>query len=112
MFGTVITKIGGLRHVWYYYTEYQYYTVEEARPKIHIIAPFPNASCMHCHSTDVPIWREVDEHAAALDDLREGTISCASAACHGPPHPPAPGEEEEGEGEATARADAQRSVTR
>lgn len=94
MFGTIVTKIGGMRHVWYYYTEYQYYTVEEARPKIHINTPFPNSSCMHCHSTDVPIWREVDEHAAALEDVRSGEVSCASVPCHGPPHPPAPGRDD------------------
>ncbi len=87
MFGTVVTKIGGLEHVWFYYTEYQFLTIDEALPRIQIYEPFPNSSCIQCHSTDVPVWNKVNEHAAALDDLRSGTISCASAPCHGPPHP-------------------------
>ena len=59
----------------------------EARVKIHIRHPFPNATCMHCHSTAGPLWSAVPEHASLLDRVRDGRVSCASAGCHGPAHP-------------------------
>jgi cytochrome c-type protein NapC len=87
MFGTVATKVGGLRHVWEYYTGFDDLTIEEALPLIEIYEPFPNASCIHCHSTEGPLWLGVDEHSAVLEEVRSGETSCASASCHGPPHP-------------------------
>ncbi len=42
MFGTVLTKMGGMRHVWLYYTEYKGMPLEEAREKIHLLKPYPN----------------------------------------------------------------------
>ncbi len=87
MYGTVVTKLGGLRHVYLYVTEYRNVSLEEARRTIHIRKPFQNATCMHCHSTEVPAWNAVKEHASLLDRLRLGTVSCASTGCHGPAHP-------------------------
>ena len=87
MYGTVVTKIGGLRHVYLYVTEYRNTPLEEARRTIHIRKPFQNATCMHCHSTEVPAWNAVKEHASLLDRIRAGTVSCASSGCHGPAHP-------------------------
>ncbi len=87
MFGTVLTKMGGMRHVWMYYTEYHAYSIEEAVPKIHIRDPFPNSTCMQCHSTTLPGFLDIDDHGAALDRMRNGSLSCASAGCHGPAHP-------------------------
>jgi nitrate/TMAO reductase-like tetraheme cytochrome c subunit len=87
MFGTVATKLGGLRHVYEYVFHYHSMSLAEAREKIHIRHPFQNATCMHCHSTDVPIWNAVREHASLLPRLRDGSVSCASAGCHGPAHP-------------------------
>jgi cytochrome c-type protein NapC len=87
MFGTVTTKLGGLRHVYEYVFHYRNMPLAEARVKIHIRTPFQNATCMHCHSTQGPIWNAVREHASLRDRARGGEVSCASAGCHGPAHP-------------------------
>jgi cytochrome c-type protein NapC len=87
MFGTVTTKLGGLRHVYEYTLHYRNMSLAEARATIHIRTPFQNATCMHCHSTEGPSWNAVKEHASLLDRVRAGTVSCASAGCHGPAHP-------------------------
>jgi len=87
MFGTVVTKLGGLRHVYEYTLHYRNMSLEEARAKIHIREPFENATCMHCHSTANPTWNAVPEHASLLQPVRDGAVSCASEGCHGPAHP-------------------------
>jgi cytochrome c-type protein NapC len=87
MYGTVITKLGGLRHVYEYTLNYRNMSLEEARREIHIRTPFQNATCMHCHSTQGPTWNAVKAHASLLDRLRDGSVSCASSGCHGPAHP-------------------------
>lgn len=87
MFGTVTTKVAGMRHVWEYYTEYRSISVEDALPVLQLYKPYPNASCMQCHSTALAGWNEVDEHAAAAELIRSGELSCAGEGCHGPAHP-------------------------
>jgi cytochrome c-type protein NapC len=87
MFGTVLTKLGGMRHVWLYYTEYRTTTIAEAKESIHLLQPFPNENCMQCHSTEVTIWLQNPDHRETLQDLRADKISCASAGCHGYAHP-------------------------
>ena len=87
MFGTVVTKFGGLRHIYEYVFHYHDMSLEEAREKIHIRKPFQNATCMHCHSTEGPSWNAIKEHASLLDRVRRGEVSCASSGCHGPAHP-------------------------
>jgi cytochrome c-type protein NapC len=87
MFGTVLTKLGGMRHVWLYYTEYRNTTIPDAKEKIHIRQPFPNENCMQCHSTEVKLWLQNPDHRETLNDLRADRISCASAGCHGYAHP-------------------------
>ena len=87
MFGTVTTKLGGLRHVYEYVFHYHDMPLEEAKLKIHIRKPFQNSTCMHCHSTEGPSWNGVKEHASLLGRVRSGAVSCASAGCHGPAHP-------------------------
>jgi cytochrome c-type protein NapC len=87
MFGTVTTKIGGMRHVYEYTFHYRNMSLDEARDKIHIRHPFQNGSCMQCHSTHNPLWSKVKEHASLTDEVRAGTTSCASDGCHGPAHP-------------------------
>ena len=87
MFGTVTTKLGGLRHVYEYVFHYHDMPLEEAKAKIQIRTPFQNATCMHCHSTEGPSWNGVKEHASLLSRVRSGAVSCASAGCHGPAHP-------------------------
>jgi nitrate/TMAO reductase-like tetraheme cytochrome c subunit len=93
MFGTITTKIGGMRHVYEYLFNYRNMSLEEARRTIHLRGTFHNETCMHCHSTELPDWQAVDGHKGALDEIRRGETSCASVGCHGPAHPfskPAP----------------------
>jgi nitrate/TMAO reductase-like tetraheme cytochrome c subunit len=87
MYGTVLTKIGGMRHVWLYYTEFSDMPLDEARQKIHLRKPYPNANCMECHSTQLQGWMASAEHRASVQEVRAGRVSCASAGCHGVAHP-------------------------
>jgi hypothetical protein len=95
MFGTVVTKAGGLRHVWLYLTEYRHTSLDEAKKTIVLRDPTSvNQNCMHCHSTEDTLWLQVPDHKASLEDERAGRMSCASEGCHGLAHPffRAPGE--------------------
>jgi cytochrome c-type protein NapC len=87
MFGYALTKMGGMKHVYMYLTEFMWMSVDEALPKVHIARPFKNDNCMQCHSTTGNIWNDVSDHRGLLDDLRTGQTSCASAGCHGYAHP-------------------------
>jgi cytochrome c-type protein NapC len=88
MFGTVTTKLGGMRHVYeYYLTPYRTMPLEEAKTKIHLYKPFSNETCMHCHSTELDIWSKVKEHRSSLEEVRSNRVSCASVGCHGWAHP-------------------------
>jgi len=87
MFGTITTKIGGMRHVYEYAFNFHQLSLEEALPRIHIRQPFPNATCMRCHSTENPGWLRIGDHKSLLDRVRTGEVSCASEGCHGPAHP-------------------------
>ena len=87
MFGLVTTKLGGLRHVYEYALNYHQLSLEEALPAIHIRKPFPNSTCIRCHSTQNQVWNAIGEHASTLVEVRAGTTSCASVGCHGAAHP-------------------------
>ena len=87
MFGTVTTKIGGMRHVYEQLFHYRQLDLNTALEKIEIRRPFQNSTCMRCHSTQNPAWNAIGDHASSLDDVRAGKVSCASAGCHGPAHP-------------------------
>lgn len=80
MYGGVITKMDGLKHVWIYY-------FGEASDPIKLYRPHQNASCIRCHSTTLPRFAKVSAHkAATLEYIREGTMSCIRSGCHGPMH--------------------------
>jgi hypothetical protein len=87
MFGTITTKLGGMKHVWLYYTQYRNTPLAEAKKTIHLYEPYPNDNCMQCHSTKVKLWLAIPDHVAALGDVRADRISCASGGCHGFGHP-------------------------
>lgn len=88
MYGTVLTKWGGLKHVYnFYFGGYSSMTIAEAKKSIHINHPFPNKNCMQCHSTEDLLWDSTPSHKASLSDVRAGKISCASGGCHGLAHP-------------------------
>jgi cytochrome c-type protein NapC len=61
--------------------------VEEFVATIEIAKPFPNSTCIRCHSTFTPAFAKVGDHVSAMPALRDGTISCAGEGCHGPAHP-------------------------
>lgn len=86
MFGTVTTKLGGMRHVYEYLVNFRQLSWDEALPRIHLRAPFRNQTCMRCHSTTVPSWASVGDHAGLIDELRRDQVSCLGG-CHGPAHP-------------------------
>jgi cytochrome c-type protein NapC len=87
MYGYVLTKAGGMRHVWLYLTEYRKMPIAEAKTAIRIRQPVPNENCMHCHTTKAPRWLAVGDHASSLEGVRRGTVGCASPGCHGYAHP-------------------------
>lgn len=87
MYGFALTKLGGLRHVYYYATKYHDMPLEESKHDIRIVKPFPNDTCMGCHTTNAPRWLAIGDHASSLAPVRDGTLSCASAGCHGYAHP-------------------------
>jgi cytochrome c-type protein NapC len=81
MFGTVTTKIGGMRHVWDYYAHD--WSSPDKKPKLY--KPYSNKACLQCHPQGnhrMTLAHQV--HGRLLD---EGRVSCAAAGCHGPPHP-------------------------
>jgi hypothetical protein len=65
MFGTIVTKAGGMRHVWLYLTEYRNTPVEESKKTIRLREPGQmNDNCMECHSTEDTLWLKVPDHRA------------------------------------------------
>jgi hypothetical protein len=87
MYGTITTKIGGLRHVYEYTLNYRNMPVKQFLEEIEIRKPYPNSTCIHCHSTQNPAWSKVGDHVSTTDRVRAGTLSCASEGCHGYAHP-------------------------
>jgi cytochrome c-type protein NapC len=87
MYGYVITKMGGMRHVWRYLTEYRDMPLEISRHDIRIAKPLPNDNCMSCHTASAPRWLAVPDHASSLEGVKAGRTSCASPGCHGFAHP-------------------------
>jgi cytochrome c-type protein NapC len=96
MYGTVVTKLGGMGHVWRYYAEgYRAMPLDEAQRTIRIARPFPNTNCMQCHTTRGDVWLATADHRSSLDEVRAGRVSCASPGCHGFAHPFSKSPEEE-----------------
>lgn len=87
MYGYVLTKMGGMRHVYLYLTEFRSMPLEQSKHEIRIRAPLPNTNCMSCHTTTGPRWLSIGDHAASLEGVRAGRVSCASPGCHGYAHP-------------------------
>jgi nitrate/TMAO reductase-like tetraheme cytochrome c subunit len=88
MNGYPLTKLTALKHVYmYYFAGYRRMPLERAVSQIKISKPYPNSNCVQCHSGRLESWRNVREHAAAIDDIEAGRVACASAGCHGYSHP-------------------------
>jgi hypothetical protein len=87
LYGTLTTKIGGLKHVWMYYSQYLNVPIEQSRKTIHIYHPYPNGGCMQCHSTRLEVWEREAEHRGLIEEVRSDKVACASGGCHGFAHP-------------------------
>jgi len=88
MYGYALTKLGGARHVYYYYLGgYGDMTMAEAKRAIHLVKPYDNLNCRQCHTTTARGWRDVPDHTALQKELFENRVSCASGGCHGFAHP-------------------------
>jgi cytochrome c-type protein NapC len=88
MLGYPLTKLNGMKHVYYYYLGgYGEMPLEKALDEIHLNEAYPNSNCMQCHSGGLASWKNVREHTALMDDLLTNKVACASAGCHGYSHP-------------------------
>lgn len=88
MNGYVLTKLGGMKHVYHYYLGgYNRMPLAEAVAHIQISAPYKNQNCMHCHAGSGKLWNRVPDHAALGQAAKDEQISCASSGCHGVAHP-------------------------
>ena len=88
MFGYVLTKAGGLRHVYLYYLGgYRRMTLEQAEKDIHLVKPYDNNNCRQCHTGTLHDWMKLSDHRSLEAELSSNTVSCASAGCHGYAHP-------------------------
>lgn len=89
MFGTVTTKLGGMRHVWDFYTG-DWDGDPPRKPELY--EPYKISTCEQCHpqvEARMPLAHKL--HAEAVKD---GRVSCVAAGCHGHPHPRYPVPEE------------------
>ncbi len=81
LFGAMTTKVNGLKHLFYYVTEYANTgPYGEGGKPIHMYKPFRNAMCIRCHSTTAPNWLKNEEHAGVIEDIRKGETKCVD--CH------------------------------
>lgn len=87
MFGAVTTKATGMIHAYYYFKDYVSMPLEDSIGAFSLYKPYPNSNCMHCHSTQIDGFAELEDHKGALESIRAGEESCVSAGCHGPAHP-------------------------
>lgn len=88
MYGYPLTKLGGMRHVYFYYFGgYDKLTLEEAKREIHLAKPYDNLNCRQCHTTTARGWKDVPDHQSLQKELAANQVSCASAGCHGFAHP-------------------------
>jgi cytochrome c-type protein NapC len=88
MYGYLLTKAGGLRHVYMYYLGgYRTMPLEQFEAEIQLVKPYDNANCRQCHTGTAHVWNRVPEHRALEAELASNAVSCASAGCHGFAHP-------------------------
>jgi cytochrome c-type protein NapC len=88
MFGYALTKLGGMKHVYYYYLGgYREMSKEETRRSVHIAKPYNNLNCRQCHTTTARVWRSLPDHLSMEAELASNKVSCASPGCHGYAHP-------------------------
>lgn len=74
MYGTILTKLGGLRHV---YVQYLGKPENPIRP----YTPYNNRECLHCHN-GARSFEEGATHMAIMTEIKSNQISCISSGCH------------------------------
>ncbi len=88
MLGYPMTKLTGMSHVYHYYIGgYRHWELKRFLDEVRVSKPYPNQNCQQCHSGTLASFANVREHLSAEDALKAGTLSCASAGCHGVAHP-------------------------
>ena len=83
MYGTLVTKLRGMRHV---YVEY-FGTIPEPK-KIKLYQPYNNRECLHCH-LGARSFEEHEKHkktAQMMADIKSNRLSCLSSNCHDTVH--------------------------
>jgi cytochrome c-type protein NapC len=99
MFGTVTTKLNGMRHLFRYITEYantgpdgeggpfialyKRHDLEQKKITEDQFNRQMNGMCMQCHSSHAAIW--VEKHEAVAEDVRAFKTLCID--CHSDIHP-------------------------
>lgn len=82
MFGTVVTKLGGMHHVWDYYTD-DWSRPGHRPPKLY--HPYQYKTCEQCHAKE-RMSRPL-EHKVHAQAIASSQVSCTASGCHGRPHP-------------------------
>ena len=82
MFGMPLTKLGGMRHVWYYYTQ-DWEAPDHEPPKM--LKPYSHEACKQCHPPDRS--HQPLEHQVHMKAILSNEVGCTAAGCHGRPHP-------------------------
>jgi hypothetical protein len=79
MFGTIHSKIRGMRHVWV-----QYVAGAPKPEEIKLYEPFNNRECLHCHVGARKFEEATAHHRTPdlLDSVKSGKRSCMSNGCH------------------------------
>jgi cytochrome c-type protein NapC len=87
MLGYPLTKLTGMKHVYFYYFGgYRQMSLEKFHEEVRIAKPYPNANCQQCHSGTLASFSNVRDHLGVLEELKANKVSCASAGCHGVAH--------------------------
>lgn len=82
MYGGVTTKIGGMHHVYSFYSDD--WTTPGHRPP-ELYEPYDTRVCLSCHN---PVRKGAPlEHRVHGDKITSREIKCTNAGCHGRPHP-------------------------
>jgi cytochrome c-type protein NapC len=105
MFGAVTTKIGGMHHVWDFYT-IDWEAPDARKPRLY--KPYSTVTCTQCHSPKAAAFQSTLAHRVHEGAMGRGVADCVSSGCHGPAHgeggpPPA---EAEGDAHASTAAGA------
>lgn len=77
LYGTALSKIRGLRHV---YVQY----LGRATTPIHLYSPYNNRECLHCHAGSRS-FEEGAVHSAdpsIMASIKSNELSCMSSGCH------------------------------